>query len=250
MNLHMTYTKLSHEKARMNLSDKTNKQTQNNPINQNKQRRRIQMMNNNLKKLGVTSLLVMSLLSTSVFASTEDFGASGASDESSFTLEAMLEYAIEDEYLAHDEYELIINELDAARPFTNIIKAEEAHIQLVEGLYETYGLELPIVDASAYTAIPESIEAALEAGVSAEISNIAMYEQFLAQDLPDDVRIVFEYLKKGSESHLAAFEGSNGAGQSGNQSGTQSRGNGNSNRGNNTDRQYFNQSEDCILTDI
>lgn len=204
------------------------------------------MMKNSLRKIGATSLVVMSLLTTSVFASTEDFGASGASDEVTFTLEAMLQYAIEDEYLAHDEYELIINELDAARPFTNIIKAEETHIQLVEGLYETYGIAIPTVDPSLYTAVPESIEAALEAGVAAEISNIAMYEQFLEQDLPDDVRIVFEYLKNGSESHLAAFEGNNGNSQSRGNSTNQSRGN----SGKNTSRQYSNQSVDCLLTDI
>jgi hypothetical protein len=33
-----------------------------------------------------------------------------------------------------------------------------------------------------------------------------MYESFLEQDLPEDVRSVFEKLKAGSESHLLAFQ--------------------------------------------
>lgn len=175
-----------------------------------------------MKKIGVTSLVVMGLISSSVFAGKSDYGALGASDDSSFTLEGMLHYAIEDEYLAQAEYELIIEELDATRPFTNIIKAEETHIKMVEGLYAAYGLELPIVDPSDYLATPESIEAALGAGVDAEIANIAMYETFLKQELPDDVREVFEYLKKASESHLDAFEGNNGG--SGNQASANNRG--------------------------
>ena len=108
-----------------------------------------------------------------------------------------------------------------------------------------------------------------------------MYESFLSQDLPDDVREIFEYLQKASESHLAAFEGNNGNGQGmgnqslqtnaqgrGNQSANRGKGNqqnttatsgigrngipqqGTSTRGNTTGRQSFNQSADCILSDI
>ena len=38
-----------------------------------------------------------------------------------------------------------------------------------------------------------------------EIENIAMYERFLQQELPKDVRQVFESLKNASENHLRAF---------------------------------------------
>lgn len=225
-------------------------------------------MKNKLKKIGATSVVVISLISSSVFAGTGDYGAAGAADEEAYTLEAMLEYALEDEYLAHAEYELIINELGAARPFTNIIKAEETHIKLVEALYSDYDLALPSVDPSTYIALPESIEAALATGVEAEIANIAMYEIFLSQELPDDVREAFEYLQKASESHLAAFEGNNSGNgnQAGGNQGTNARGNQNArgngngnigtskgNQGTNPNnqgmRQYQNENEDCILED-
>jgi len=225
------------------------------------------MMKNKLRKIGATSIVVMSLISSSVFATSGDFGAVGAEAEDHYTLEAMLEYALEDEYLAYAEYELIINELDAGRPFTNIIKAEETHIKLVEGLYEDYDLALPTVDPSLYIALPDSIEAALATGVEAEIANIAMYESFLSQELPDDVRAAFESLQAASESHLAAFEGTSGNGATnkagsanqrqdspgvGNQNGPSndsSRAKGrqaNNSNGQNT-RQNQKQTNDCLL---
>ena len=42
--------------------------------------------------------------------------------------------------------------------------------------------------------------------MTAEVKNIAMYEKFLDQDLPDDIRLVFANLMQASEKHLAAFE--------------------------------------------
>ncbi len=43
-------------------------------------------------------------------------------------------------------------------------------------------------------------------GVQAEIDNIAMYEKFMTYDLPENIYNVFEALKRGSDSHLLAFE--------------------------------------------
>jgi len=138
--------------------------------------------------------------------SSEDYGAKGAELKTEFTLEEMMQYAIEDEYLAYAEYELIINEMDITRPFSNIIRAETTHIGYMEDLYEAYGFELPTIDPSQHTILPASINEAFLAGVEAEIINIAMYKSFLEQDLPDDVRSVFERLMAGSESHLKAFQ--------------------------------------------
>jgi hypothetical protein len=136
----------------------------------------------------------------------ENYGAKGAMLKAEYTLEEMMQYAIEDEYLAYAEYELIINEMNITKPFSNIIKAEATHIGYMEDLYETYGFELPTIDPSQHVVLPESINDAFIAGVEAEIINIAMYESFLEQDLPEDVRSVFEKLKVGSESHLQAFK--------------------------------------------
>ena len=142
----------------------------------------------------------------SAFAGQEGYGAEGASVDESYTLEEMLEYAIEDEFLARSEYEVIIETYGDQRPFSNIVEAEKTHIDLLIPLFEEYGIDLPSDTASSHTLVPESIQSALEVGVQAEIDNIAMYEKFLSGDLPDDVREVFEELKKASESHLSAFQ--------------------------------------------
>ncbi len=134
------------------------------------------------------------------------YGAAGSFENSDFSLEQMLIYAIQDEYLARAEYEYLINELDARTPFTNIVKAEETHIALLVPLFEKYDFEA-IEDTSSEYLIPAtSITEALETGVLAEVNNIAMYELFLKTDLPDDVRAVFIELRDGSVNHLAAFE--------------------------------------------
>lgn len=132
-----------------------------------------------------------------------------------YSLEDMLTAALLDEYLAQATYEQIINTYGEVKPFTNIVLAEQQHINLLLPLFETYGISVPENQAASQVVLPDSIASALATGVEAEKANIAMYEAFLAQDnLNDDVRSVFELLKTASEHHLAAFSKDrlNGAG--------------------------------------
>lgn len=125
---------------------------------------------------------------------------------STYTLEEMLVYAIQDEYLAQAEYNAIIAEYGEVRPFTNIVEAEQTHIDLLLTLFAAYGIEVPANTAIDYVVLPDSITSAIATGVDAETANIAMYQTFLAQgDLPDDVVSAFTYLISASETHLAAF---------------------------------------------
>lgn len=139
-------------------------------------------------------------------ASLEGYGSTGALADNDLTLADMLTYALQDEYLAHAEYEYIIGAYGSIRPFTNIIRAEETHIETLLPLFETYGIAVPENDADTRVASVASLTEAYQAGVEAEIMNIDMYEAFLAEELPSDVRTVFESLMKASESHLQAFE--------------------------------------------
>ena len=136
----------------------------------------------------------------------DGFGSAGAAVNENPTLEEMLNYAIQDEYMARAEYEAIITQYGNATPFTNIIGAEESHISQLLPLFEAYGFDPPADDAASRTVLPASLQEAYETGVDAEIANIAMYESFLAQDIPADVSAVFQNLLSGSESHLRAFE--------------------------------------------
>jgi hypothetical protein len=138
-------------------------------------------------------------------AAQADFGAKGAEGKSGLTIEQMLTYAIQDEYLARAEYELIIGEYGSIRPFTNIMAVEVRHIEWVTELLDEYGYSVPEDTADRYVVLPEDLESSFETGVQAEIDNIAMYESFLREDLPGDVRDLFEQLQRASENHLRAF---------------------------------------------
>ncbi len=157
----------------------------------------------------ITSMTVF-LLGASVVLADDNYGAIGAKQATEYTLEEMLIYAIQDEQLARAEYELIMEEFGVQRPFSNIINAEEYHIELLKPLFDKYNITIPEDNSSKYVIIPEDIKAALQTGIDAEIDNIEMYETFLTKDIPNDLAVVFEELKKGSENHLRSFKNSFG----------------------------------------
>jgi len=126
-------------------------------------------------------------------------------DESTYTIEAMLTMAIQDEYLARQEYESILDEYGSIRPFTNIIQAEVNHIELLEPLFTTYKITIPEDDAIDHVVLPETLKETYAIGVQAEVNNIAMYERFLEEGLPEDVQDVFVRLMNASYNHLEAF---------------------------------------------
>jgi hypothetical protein len=133
-----------------------------------------------------------------------DIGASAALQDTDLTLEDMLTYAIQDEYLAKAEYDYIIDEFGSQRPFSNIVNAEVNHIELLTPLLEKYAT-VPENNAEDVVIKVTDLRDAFEAGVKAEIANIKMYEIFLKEDLPDDVKVVFDELLNGSQNHLEAF---------------------------------------------
>jgi len=126
-------------------------------------------------------------------------------DESTYTIEAMLTMAIQDEYLARQEYESILDEYGSIRPFTNIIQAEVNHIELLEPLFTTYKITIPEDDAIDHVVLPDTLEESFAIGVQAEVNNIAMYERFLEEGLPEDVQDVFRRLVSASYNYLEAF---------------------------------------------
>ena len=118
----------------------------------------------------------------------------------------MLMYAVQDEYLARGEYLAIIDKFGSQTPYSNIVKSEGTHLAFLEEVYKSYGIEFPSDTSADHIIIPEDLLEAARTGVQAEIDNIAMYELFLSYDLPENVYEVFNALKKGSDSHLLAFQ--------------------------------------------
>jgi len=125
--------------------------------------------------------------------------------DETYTLDQMITMALTDEYLAHKEYEIILDAYGNINPFANIINAEVTHIEALLPLFEAYDVSVPVDNAASLVALPSSLQEAYEIGVQAEVNNIGMYESFLKQDLPQDVRDVFEALMAASEKHLQSF---------------------------------------------
>lgn len=138
--------------------------------------------------------------------SLEGYGAKGAAADKDLSVNDMLMYAVQDEYLARGEYLAIIDKFGSQKPYDNIVSAEETHLAFLKEVYVSYGLDFPADDSADHIVIPADLLEAAETGVQAEIDNIAMYELFLTYDLPDNVYEVFTALKSGSESHLLAFQ--------------------------------------------
>lgn len=137
----------------------------------------------------------------------QNYGAKGALQDSSITLEEALTYAIQDEYLAQARYDTIIAKFGSIRPFTQIKAAEQRHITALLSLFEKYKIKVPENKAQQYTKEPSTLKEAYQAGVQGEVDNIAMYKKLSSMsDLPQDVRGVMKQLGEASQNHLASFK--------------------------------------------
>lgn len=136
-----------------------------------------------------------------------DFGAKGALKDTSITLDEALVYAIEDEFLAQARYDTVIGKFGNIRPFSNIKAAEQQHINALVILFQKYDIQIPEDNAKQYVSEPGTLKEAFNAGVQAEIDNIAMYDKLKAiPALPEDVKVVFTQLGNASKNHLRAFQ--------------------------------------------
>jgi hypothetical protein len=158
------------------------------------------------KTIAVLSLvLLVYALANNALAVTE-YGASAVRENETYTLEQMLTYAIEDEYLAYERYLKDIELFGVQRPFTNILRAENTHIMLLGPLFKNYHVPVPGNQAAQHVTTPHTLSEALKAGVEGEWLNMRMYDLFLRQEIPGDVRVVFTLLRNAAENHLRAFE--------------------------------------------
>lgn len=165
------------------------------------------MLRNYMSKVFLGVFLGVFIFSNLSFAEEVDYGANGALQKDSFSVENMLTYALQDEYLAKAEYDAVIENYGKIRPFTNIVLSEEQHISLLKPFFEKYNVKLPEDNSNKYIFVPDNLTDTFKLEVKTEVNNIAMYEKFLSQkDIPEDLKLVFEALKNASENHLRAFE--------------------------------------------
>ena len=154
--------------------------------------------------LGV--LLGVFLMGNTVLAADAGYGAKGAINTTQPTVQEMLQFAIQDEYLAKAQYSLVMDTFGKLRPFSNIVQSEDQHIALLRPLFTDRGWDVPQDESGPYLVTPQSFTEALKIGEQAEVDNIAMYEHFLNQkNIPEDLKSVFERLLAASKRHLNAF---------------------------------------------
>lgn len=159
-----------------------------------------------VKKIAVIGLIMSCVCLVSIVVASAQYGSSAVVENQTYSLEQMLTYAIEDEYLAKARYTIDIEKFGNHRPFSRILEAEKRHISLLEPLFVRNNVPIPEDKAAQYVVIPDSLLAAMKAGVTGEQNNIHMYEIFLKQQLPDDVRVTFTLLRDAAQNHLKAFE--------------------------------------------
>ncbi|MFY9901672.1 MAG: hypothetical protein WAK52_03595 [Trichococcus sp.] len=133
------------------------------------------------------------------------YGAVGALADNNLTMEEMFTYAIQDEQMAHGEYTYVLETFGDQAPFNNIVSAEAQHISEMTVLFEKYNLAIPADESADHLKQAADIKEGLENCATGEVDNIAMYNKFLKQDIPDDVRATFTALRNASEGHLDAF---------------------------------------------
>lgn len=119
-----------------------------------------------------------------------------------------LDEAINDEYKAEATYQKVIDSFGEVRPFIMIKRAETQHINSLKAIYEKYGLTIPENNLAEQVPTFDSISEACQAGVDAEIANIAIYDNlFDTVKNYEDITLVFNQLRNASQNnHLPAFE--------------------------------------------
>lgn len=121
------------------------------------------------------------------------------------TLSALCE-ALDDEYKARATYRAVLDRFGDVRPFSNIVHAEERHIQALLTIFNRHGVEPPGDRWAGQVESPETLEAACKGGVQAEIENDEMYERLLPDLSDPDIRAVMRRLQEASrDRHLPAF---------------------------------------------
>ena len=122
------------------------------------------------------------------------------------TLEAKLNKALMDEYHARDTYRKIIDTFGDIRPFSNIVLAEQRHIDFLLPLYKKYSIAVPPEPDTTGIAVPDTVAEACKIAVQAEEENISLYDELLTGTDEQDVLAVFQQLQAASrDNHLPAF---------------------------------------------
>jgi hypothetical protein len=118
-----------------------------------------------------------------------------------------LNQAILEEYGALNLYNSVIAQLGNVYPFSQIVRAEQQHVNALTRQATKYGVTVPanpgLTDAPTFATLSE----ACQAGAAAEIADAALYDQLKSVVTHTDILQVFNNLQSASlTSHLPSFQ--------------------------------------------
>jgi len=120
-----------------------------------------------------------------------------------------LDLALADERLALATYQTVLARFGDIRPFVNIARAEQRHIDALLAVYAHYDVHIPVSDLTVDPATHTMDIAGLcQLGVTAEIENVRLYDEDLLPNVVAyaDISAVLTALRNASaNNHLPAF---------------------------------------------
>jgi len=135
-------------------------------------------------------------------------------------LQSRLKYMVEEEKLARDVY-TVLAKSSAYPKFRNIANAEQFHLDQMSIVLENYGLWNPTLNRKPGVFFNKELSAlyktlitkgqlsaldAIQVGIIIEEKDIADLTAMEALITQEDIQFVVNYLKAGSQNHLAAFK--------------------------------------------
>lgn len=118
-----------------------------------------------------------------------------------------LNQAILEEYGALNLYQNVISTFGNVYPFSQIVKAEQQHVNVLLKQAAKYGVTPPANPGLTTVPVFATIEEACAAGVNAEIADAALYDDLSLVVTHTDILQVFNNLQSASlNSHLPAFQ--------------------------------------------
>ena len=173
-----------------------------------------------MQRIAFLFFLVLVLALASVSVSTADTATAVPTANLTNPEIAALLYMREEEKLAHDVYVTLATTWTLPT-FRNIAQAEQRHMDAVQVLLDRYGLADPAAGHGVGVFTDPTLQAlydqlvaqgqlsladALRVGEAIEAADIADLTAHIGETAQADIKTVFTNLKRGSESHLQAFQ--------------------------------------------
>lgn len=130
------------------------------------------------------------------------WGSGAASKDNDLTVEKMLRYALEDEYIKRTRYEMISEKFKIEEPFYTLSKTETSSMLRLISLFSKYNVPVPEDKSIEYIKMPKTLLEGYTLSVKGEENNIAMYERFIEDNaLNEDVKEIFSKLRDVSKEN-------------------------------------------------